>query len=911
MNMHIVRSALVVFVVAAAPVAHARAQATPRPLKVVDPKEHAARAKAAADLAKKKAAEEAQSEAEAEAEAPVELAQAKPAAPPAPAAAKPAEGAGDTKVSIDNCKPVTGKLSFNFEKASILEVLDHISRIRCMNFIVSEAVKGKSDITIISRSSVTVDQAYAAFLAALEANNMALVPAGKYWKVVERAGSAKSPLPLFQYQDGRFAPIEASPERTQGFPSSDAQVTMLYEIRYANKDTVQGIIRNLMSKNADLQIAGTNLLLLTDSGSNIIRITEILDKLDQPGGSTQIHTVEIKFSDAQNVAQKLTEIFGVGAQAKGTAAAAKPAPRPRPTAKKDAPVETPAAGADSDDGGLEEVAIEKIVPDERLNRLIIIASERAFKRVKEVIDILDQPSGLADAATRVYVVPLNHADAQKISSTLSQLAQGSAAKKPADAKGKGALEAAKAAALFEGEVKVTADETTNSLVITASGRDFNSLRRVIEELDARRPQVFVEAAIMEIGLNQSRDVGLNAYAGYPVDVPGLGTGLGIVANEGGRQLFIDSAKTVAGQAILRNVDPNRIDPSQLSTLVDASSGLESLLGFLAFQGPPIPGTEQIFGFAVPSFGAVLNLLQTNANVDVLSTPHLMTTDNEKAEISVGQKVPVVKGIAPVSGGGNFGFGGLQQISYEDVKLKFALTPHVNVDDEVRIELEQEVSDLGGEVSVGNGLTQPIITNRSIKTTVVMKDQQTVVIGGLISDRKNETERKVPFLGDVPIIGWLFKTFSDDGGKTNLVLVLTPYIVRDDDDFRKIYERKMRERQEFVDAYLTNAGVYNPYVDFTKKTGPVGKLVKAIQVEENKIENGGSGNPGEVLIGPTIHSGSKGDGSEAEGTEGNGAEGDAPPPSELRGPPQAPEGATDATTPAPATPDAPPAQPPSE
>ena len=133
--------------------------------------------------------------------------------------------------------------------------------------------------------------------------------------------------------------------------------------------------------------------------------------------------------------------------------------------------------------------------------------------------------------------------------------------------------------------------------------------------------------------------------------------------------------------------------------------------------------------------------------------------------------------------------------------------------------------------------------------IVAADQRTVVIGGLMQDKKSDTESKVPFFGDIPIIGWLFKNWSDTTKKTNLVLLLTPYIVRSEDDMRKIYDLKMNERQAFVDAYFTDARRYDPYIDYDRKVGPLGKLVQAMDLEMNRIENGGKGLEGEMLIGP--------------------------------------------------------------
>lgn len=798
--------------------------------------------------------------------------------------ASKAEEKAATKVDLGSCKPATGKLAFNFEKATINEVLDQISRIKCMNFILSDAVKGKNDITIVSRSPVSVGQAYAAFLSALEANGMALVPAGAFWKVVERKESAKTTIPMYEIKDGVLQRLTPDEKREGDFPNSDAQVTLLYDIKYANKDQVQNLVRNLMSKNADLQTPVGSLFILTDSGSNILRILEVLDKVDVEGTSNRLNVVTVQYADVTSVAQKLNEIFGVGSGGDKKATSVSK----RKTAKGDA-AETPAADVVNEESGdITDVAIEKIIADERSNQLLIISSPKAFEKVLDVLRILDVPEAGESGSVQMYVVPLANMDAQKAEATLSALAQGSTAKKSTAEKGGAkAKEAAAAASLFEGEVKVKADETTNSLVVVATGRDFRALKSVIEKLDQRRPQVFVEAAIMEVALNQNRSVGLNAYASTPIPTVG-GTGIGIIANEGGRQLFQDSAKAVAGQqALAALVEQGRLDGNTIGPVVDAASNLSSLLGFLAFQGP---GVEVIPGLTLPSVGAVLNLLQSNTNVDILSTPHIMTTDNEKAEISVGQRVPVVRGIAPVSGAGSLGLGGLQQVAYEDVKLKFAITPHVNSDGEVRIELEQEVSDLGGQVSVGNGLTQPIITNRNVKNVVVAKDQQTIAIAGLISDRKGDTESKIPFFGDIPIVGWLFKTWTDNKAKTNLLIVLTPYIVRNDEDFRKIYERKMRERKEFVEAYFSDARVYNPYIDYDKKTGPVGELNKVIEYEMQKIENGGKGH-GEVLIG-SGDSASFGVGRGVTGGDaGTGTGGDAPPPPDGDGesapPPSAP------------------------
>jgi general secretion pathway protein D len=806
----------------------------------------------------------------------------------APAAAQDAEKRDitTTKVDLQTCKPLQGKTPFNFDKASIQEILDAVARMRCMNFILSDQVKGKNDITIVSRSPVTVPQAYAAFLSALEANGIALVPAGPYWKVVERKDAAKTPLPMYEIgKDGILTKMTPKETRVGEFPNSDAHVTLLYEIRYANKDQVQQLIRNLMTKNADLQAPGGSLLILSDSGSNILRILEVLDRVDVQGSSNQLNVITPDYADVASIQQKLQEIFGVGDKGgAATPAAAKKAKKKKTDIpdKIDDVIAQQAGDEEDGAGDVTSVFIDKIIADDRTNQLIVISSSKAFEKVMEVVKILDVPGPLEGSGVRMWVVPLANADAQKAASTLSSLAQGGGAKKAADAKaGVKAKEQEKSAALFEGDVKVTADETTNSLVVVASARDFRALRSVIEQLDVKRPQVFVEAAILEIAVNQDRDIGVSAYGSSPVDVPIPGTeGTGVVtfANEGGKALFGQGAKVASGIALLQALE-GRLDNDSAALGLSLIESLSSSIGLFSFTGPAITLINDSNGNPVvsfPSVGAVVNLLQTNSNVDILSTPHIMTTDNEKAELSVGDKVPVNKGTAFGVGGAG-GLGGLSglgaQISYEDVKLKFTITPHVNADNDVRVELEQEVSDIAGQVKI-NGIDNPIISSRTVKSVVVTADQRTVVIGGLMQDRKSDSESKVPFFGDIPLIGWLFKNSSDSSKKTNLVLLLTPYIVRDEEDFRKIYDLKMKERQAFIDAYFTDARRYDPYIDYSKKSGPLARLLQAMDYEMKRVENGGPGVEGEELIGPALGDRKVGGGG---GDDGGGEGGDAPAP----------------------------------
>ncbi len=717
-----------------------------------------------------------------------------------------------------NCRERRGSFHFQFEEANIFDVLKQVSYLTCKNFILSDSVKGKTEITIISRKPVTTNQAYSAFLSAMQANGLALIPSGRFYKVVKMDDAKNGGTPIYERDgQGGFDRMNLG----EYISYDDAFVTVIYEMNYITKEQIDPVVKTMLSKNSTVDDIGNGMMLMTDSAANIRRLLAVLDRVDVRGSSNHLHVVDILYADAGEVSTKLDEIF------------------------KETSIRT-----DKSDSGSEDVSIERIVADERTNKLIIISSDKAFARVREVIDMLDVPGEFTNTQTQVFVYPLNNGDAQKVAQTLSSLAQGQSAKKPSGKKAKKDL--SESAKLFEGEVKITADEATNSLVITASGKDYKSLKPVIANLDQRRPQVFVEAAILEVAIDKTKNLNIDAYAPLPgFGIPGVdGDVSGFAANQGGRNLITSQATLGALDSATQNTSQS-LDAA--STLQLANAGVEaigSMVGWLSLIGP----TTQVLGLDIPSVGLVLNALERNGNADVLSTPHLMTVDNEEAEISIGEEVPILSGFGAGGGGGGAGgvFGGFgNRVEYKDVKLKFKVTPHVNDADEVRLEIEQEVSNLGPPAEIAPGIVQPTIRSKDLKTSVIVSDQQTTVLGGLIGMSRNETISKFPGLGDIPILGWLFKSKQWEERKTNLLLVLTPYIVRNENDFKKIYERKMKERQDFIDMYYGNAHRYNPYVDYSKKNGPLQAVMRKVEYEMMKIENGGDGLPGEQLITPEM------------------------------------------------------------
>jgi general secretion pathway protein D len=275
---------------------------------------------------------------------------------------------------------------------------------------------------------------------------------------------------------------------------------------------------------------------------------------------------------------------------------------------------------------------------------------------------------------------------------------------------------------------------------------------------------------------------------------------------------------------------------------------------LGVRGPTIENSQQLVGFSVPGFGVVVTALASSGDADVLSTPHIIAIDNTEAEISVGENIPLqTNGVAPgtFAGAGSLGAlagaaaggqdlgnlaglaGGLGSVARQDVGTTIRVTPHINENNEVRLEIEEEISEQG---ATSGTLGVVSINRRTARTEVMVRDQQTIVIGGLMRDAIQNKEDKVPVLGDIPILGALFRKTSKNKRKTNLLLILTPYIIRDPGDLREIFERKMQERQQMIDRYFVfGEDKFEPHIDYSRTRGLVSEIVNEIDGVEEEIK----------------------------------------------------------------------------
>jgi general secretion pathway protein D len=716
-----------------------------------------------------------------------------------------------------------GRFLLAFNKADIVDVLEQASRWTCRNFAYTEdTARGK--ITLLSKSPVTAEEAYAAFLASLTSNGIAIYQTGKYWKLVRIADSKKAPIPTF-LEDGAEAPALEQP------------ITKLIRLKHADPDQLRTVMGNFISpQGADLQTIPPDVLIITDIGLNVRRVERIIETLDRPGSSDLIRVIQVQYATARDLADKVNQIFAAGPAAPGRPAAKRPliGGVAVPAGPGAAPPPATMPGEPS------EISLTKVLADERTNKLIVISDEKSFQRILELVKQLDTPTS---GEGTIHVVFLKNANAEDLAQTLQALAQGQATARraggaPAVVPGQPvvprpatAAAGATTADLFSGEVKVTADKPSNSLVVLASGADFATVLRLIEKLDRPRRQVFVEAVIMEVNIGRDNQLGVAMHTAIPVNVRG-GTG------------FI----------------PLGYEPSRINSLNTQS--LISLGGFLTgLVGPVSAELKDVFPF--PSMGVVIQALQSSSDVNVLSTPHLLAQDNEESEIIVGQNVPFQAGynpgFQPNLGTGTTasaaGYGSLALASFvapiqrQNVDLKLKIKPQISEGDMVRLELDEQAEEI---VSKDPQLG-PTTAKRSVKTKIVAKDQTTVVIGGLIQDRSITSTQKVPVLGDIPILGWLFRDTVTTKSKTNLLLFLTPYIIRDQSDYRRILERKQREQRDFIEEFYgkePDMAITRGLASYSSKGGPVVRVSKDVHAETLKLENGGPGAPGERSIVPS-------------------------------------------------------------
>ncbi len=657
-------------------------------------------------------------------------------------------------VGEEEDRPVT----LNFVDMEISEIITNISKITGKNFIWDEKVRGK--VTIISPEGIPVEEAWRVFEAVMRFNGFQLV-------------TVKGVKNLYKIVRIQEVGGETIPTYTKGLwsPKTEAFVTRLLSLKYIDAASAAGVLNNLKSKEGKIiPYPPTNTLIVIESANNLNRLVRVLKQMDVPVKLPQVKIIRLSYAAADKIASELSQIFSedyLGALMVGDEAPSRPEPR-RPRRNQPEPRTTKGKNLNA----------LKIIPDVRTNSLIVIATEEIIAEVIRVIAELDIP---IEGEEGIYVYYCQNANAGELASTLSSLTGTTRTQQqPTTRSAEGASPKPKPRpttksssvpmGTLSGDVYITADEPTNSLVIVASRRDYQIIRQVIEKLDVRRRQVFIEAVILEVTMSDSDALG-TSFAGAAA---------------------LNSDAAVFGSTALGGLNSMGILPALTSENTASVLPGGFSVGALAKTVTVNIGNTTV---EVPTFSALFNALVTSNKANVLSTPNLLTTDNEEAEIIVGQNVPIPTGQTVGTAGTT-----TVTVQRQSVGIKLKVTPQISESNTIRLVIFTEISGVVTEAVAGIDVNVLGITTsiKSAQTTVIMDNHQTVVIGGLIENRNAESVSKVPLLGDIPILGWLFKSRTRDVRKTNLVILLTPHIVRDAEQMSELSERYNRRRRRFLE-----------------------------------------------------------------------------------------------------------------
>ena len=656
-----------------------------------------------------------------------------------------------------NCFAQNNGINLAFNNADVEAVIATVARATNRSIVVDPKVRGK--ISLNSSQALTADQAIDSLSTALRMNGFALVNTAGGYRVVTEA-------------DAKLQSSQTYTARTG--VTGDQIITRVFQLNFESAANVVAIIRPLVSPNNTINaLPGNNSILVTDYASNIERIEKIIQSVDNPS-SSKVETISLKNAQAIKVASLVNRALETSVPQGGD-------PMSKPT----------------------------ILADPRTNSLIIRGGNaERLAQIRRLAAQLDASKNVGN----IYVVPLKNAEAAKLAITLRALVaadnssadstninpQGNAninaqipnqsAINPMNVGGMnnanplgGAPSAAASSALTSTSAPSTggiiqADPNTNSLIITATEPVYKDLLKVIEQLDRRRAQVYLESMIVELTAANAAELGVQWQALNGSNTAYAGTNFNGPASSGNTNIFGSSAtiNSVLGATAVGAAVP--------------ALGLGLNIGSITNFGNNL------------AFSSLLRAVSTISGANVLSTPNLMTLDNEEARIIVGQNIPIVTG-SYAQTGSTATVTPFQTYTRQDVGLTLRVRPQVSENGTVKLQIFQEVSSIQ-DVSSTTGI---ILNKRNVESNVIVEDGQIIVLGGLIGDNYTDGSSKIPLLGDLPLIGGLFRYDNKSRTRTNLMVFIRPSVLRNNEQNNIFSNNKLddleEKRKTFVQAPL--------------------------------------------------------------------------------------------------------------
>ena len=670
--------------------------------------------------------------------------------------------------------------SFVFPNSPLKDVIQAMSTDLNMNIIMDPTL-GNQKISIISYSPITVAEAYQAFLSALAIHGLTIVRSGSFFKVVAKDKALQSNLRVY---------------RGDKTINTDQFLTSIIKLRHISASSLETKMKPFIDEKSVKSIVfypPSNTVIISDYGLNVERIRKIIKNLDVPGDDFIFKVLSVKHARAADLANTINTLL-------------KNAQRSSYTYSR--------SSKSSPKGKFSN--IHSLSHDERTNSLIVLANRTGITKVKELLHALDHYKN-PELSGGIYVYKVKHGTAEELASTLNELLGDSAhSSKTGTGRKKGGgsvgyvsgsvgkrLEKMNTAQSFKG-VKIIAEKNTNSLLVVSNKYNYETILSILKKVDISRNQVFVKSVIMELSTEKSNDWQIANYffdkAGGGISRVGYGLSklTDVASSLGGATLFFPLSLFLS-----KSILGGRLHgTTNISSFAKLNTGLTSV-GSSVF-------TDKI---EIPSLSSFIKFLQQNVGANILSTPQVMALDHKQAEVSIVDQIPVsgerststASYVVPT-----------QSVRKEKVETLLKITPHINPDvNSIRLEIEQKIDNTFKAASVPKELqgTNIAIKKRTIKTSITLKDQETAVLGGLVRESSSQSSSKIPLLGDIPFIGWLFKNSETDREKSNLIVFITPHIIRSAEEHRTILSSKLKERMKFIRQFT---GKEDPYKEMTKK-----------------------------------------------------------------------------------------------
>ena len=666
--------------------------------------------------------------------------------------------------------------TFDYPNVEIKDLVQVMSELTGKRFILADQISGR--ISIMSPGPITVAEAYRAFLSALQMNDLTVVPSGSFLKIVRTRDAIKDSIETYT---GDY------------FPAADQMITKIIKLQYIPVAELDKSLRSLYSKDGDLKTyEPTNSLIISDYGSNVEKILGIIKELDVPGFEEKMEVIKIRYAQAKDIAELINNIINKGEDDKNV---------PRFRRRQD---ETESKGS---------VSLSYVTPDERTNSVIVLGNKRGIEKAKELVATLDFKLE-GDQQGGVYVYYVKYNNAEDIAKTLGGIAENSKKALDESAKQSGVTNPNAAppdatiktpAQVFGSEVAIEADKNTNSLVVTASSQDYQRVLRILEKIDIPRDQVFVETVIMELSANNTRDIGIDVAS---IETQGPATPENPADNFGVQGFFGNEKGGIT---------------DFLANPLGALGG-----GILSFAG----GDEKTVRFAdgsVRTVGSIIGfvkLIQQYRIGNVLSTPKIMALDNEEAILEIGQDIVVGNSITQNAATA------VQSQQRQKIATKLEITPSISPStDSVRLKLKQTINDIANREG-----DFPDINEKLLQTNLVVPNGDTAVLGGLVSEKTSNTTRKVPLLGDIPILGWLFRSKSKSVDKSNLMLFITPKIIRNPAHQKALLDEQLDKRLKFIKKNMKGV---DPHGEKADELSKINKKSEDSFGDENSFRDDGN------------------------------------------------------------------------